>query len=410
MTQRELAEPHYTHAYVSTIEAERRQPSPAAIAHFASKLGVEVDELLTGRPPDLVPSLEFELHEIRVALSSGRLEEAEENLARISKEAKRFSLERLQGRAEEMRALCSERRGRAEEAIEGYELAESILAEGPAPTRVDCVAGKARCLQMMGDIRYSIHILEDFLSTLEREGLGDPDALMKTHAALVAAYFEAGLYKKAEGSASQALTLARRAEDPARLAMMHMNVARVLLHQGQQAEATESLKRAGDIFSQLELQAEMGFAHLARGYVMSREKGYREARKELTEARAIFRATRTPIDEARALTELGRVERLQGRRAKAIGLLEESRALVGDNDVNERALAERELGQCYGEDDPIKAEKHLRGAIELFESAQEPGEAAATYRALGDLFKALGDESSACDAYRTGIVGLVERL
>jgi tetratricopeptide (TPR) repeat protein len=409
LTQRALAEPHYTHAYVSTIEAERRQPSPAALAHFASKLGVEVEELVSGRAPDLVPRLELELQEARVALSTGRSEEADSSLKRIAREAKRYSLSGLHARAEEGRGLCAERLGSAEVAIEHYENAERILADSPPTSRVNTVAGKARCLQMLGDVRYSIHLLEDFLETLDREDLRDPSALVKAHSALVGAYFEAGLYKQAETSATRALSLAPRVEDPARLAMMHMNVARVFLHKGRKSEATESLKRAGDLFAQLELRMEMGYSHLARGYVLSREENFEASREQLTRARSIFRECSAPADEARALTELGRVERMQGHRDAAISLLQQSKVLVKDRDTPEHAVACRELGMCLAPQDPLKAEKHLRLAVELFERCGEPGEAAATYRALGDLFAGNGDQEAACDAYRTGILTLEER-
>ncbi len=59
MTQKDLAEPKYSYAYVSTIEAGRRTPSREAIEHFASQLGVTPDELATGRPADLEPKLEL---------------------------------------------------------------------------------------------------------------------------------------------------------------------------------------------------------------------------------------------------------------------------------------------------------------------------------------------------------------
>jgi tetratricopeptide (TPR) repeat protein len=410
LTQRALAEPHYTHAYVSTIEADRRQPSPAALAHFAAKLGVEVEELVTGRPPDLAPRLELELHDARVALSAGRCDEADETFKRIARDAKRFSLPRLQAKAQEGRALCAEREGRVERAIEHYEAAEAILFGAPSTSVADCVAGKARCFQMLGDVRYAIHLLEDFLGTLERDDLRDPDALMKAHAALVGAYFEVGLFKQAEASATRALSLAPRVENPARLAAMHMNVARVLLHKGQKADATESLKRAGDIYAQLDLRTEMGHAHLARGYVLSREGELDASREELDRAREIFRRSHAPVDEARALAELGRVERLQGGRAAALGLLEESAELAKERDAPELARAVRELGICLGPEEALEAEKQLRFAIEVFERCEQVREAAATYRALGDLFADLGDQSAACDAYRTGILSLEERL
>ncbi len=62
LTQKELAAPAYTHAYVSTIESGRRNPSRGALEHFAAKLGVDVDELETGRPADLSARLELVLY------------------------------------------------------------------------------------------------------------------------------------------------------------------------------------------------------------------------------------------------------------------------------------------------------------------------------------------------------------
>ncbi len=70
LTQRELAEPKYTHAYVSTIEAGRRNPSREALEHFAGKLGVDVDELLTGKPADLEARLDARLMQARIDLSA----------------------------------------------------------------------------------------------------------------------------------------------------------------------------------------------------------------------------------------------------------------------------------------------------------------------------------------------------
>lgn len=45
MTQAELAGRRFSHAYVSVLEAGRREPSRAAIDYFAQRLGVAVEEL-----------------------------------------------------------------------------------------------------------------------------------------------------------------------------------------------------------------------------------------------------------------------------------------------------------------------------------------------------------------------------
>lgn len=410
LTQRELAAPRYTHAYVSTIEAGRRRPSREALEHFAGKLGVDVEQLVTGKPTDLEPRLELRLQETRIDLSAGRLDQAEEALRSIAKEAKRFRLARIEARAEEAMGLWLERRGKPEEALEHYQRAEEILRSEPPSARADAVAGKARCFEALGDVRYAIHILESLLDTLQREKVQDPHALARLHASLVDAYLDAGLYARAAESAAELDLLAPRLTDPFRIGMMHINVARLYLTRGQIDDAEHSLQRAEDAFRQLELKTEMGDAYLARGYVLSRDGKLGEAREELEQALAIFEETADEKDLTRTLNELGRVERLEGRTDRARKLLERSIAIMGDSDTPILAWAQRELGYVFLEQDPVTAEKNFRLAIELYERSEQAVDIAVTYRALGDLLGSRGEAEASCEAYRTGILALEPHL
>jgi transcriptional regulator with XRE-family HTH domain len=49
LTQAELAGERFSHAYVSVLEAGRREPSRAAVEYFAQRLGVSVEELWAER-------------------------------------------------------------------------------------------------------------------------------------------------------------------------------------------------------------------------------------------------------------------------------------------------------------------------------------------------------------------------
>src|SRR5438093_6695627 len=89
LTQKELAAPRYTHAYVSSIESGHRRPSQTALEHFASKLGVPADELATGRPADAALRLELLLAEARVSLSSGDFDAAADGFRKVIKDASR---------------------------------------------------------------------------------------------------------------------------------------------------------------------------------------------------------------------------------------------------------------------------------------------------------------------------------
>ncbi len=406
MTQKELADPKYSYAYVSTIEAGRRTPSREAIEHFASRLGVTPDELLTGRPADLAPQLELRLLEARIASSAGRSEEADHEFDAIAKEARRYGLTQLQARSEEGMGLQDERRARPDAALIHYQRAEELLAAGSPTTWVDAVAGKARCFEALGDVRYSIFLLESLLDRLEREGLRDPDALSRIHSSLVFAYLEAGIHRKAAESGAELVTLASHLADPLRIAQMHMNIARLFLHEGKVDDAQASLRRAEETYRLLNLKVETAGAHLALGYVASRDGDLKQARSVLESAVAIFEETTNGPDLAGALNELARVERLEGATERARVLLERSIALTGNNDTPILAWAHRELGCTLTDEDPSVAEKHFRTAIELYERSEQSFEIAITYRALGDLLHAGGDTGSASDAYRTGIMAL----
>lgn len=72
LTQRQLAEPAYTPAYISTLEAGRVRPSDEALRHVAGRLGVAYEELVTGRPAHLATDLRLRLTEAQRTLASGR--------------------------------------------------------------------------------------------------------------------------------------------------------------------------------------------------------------------------------------------------------------------------------------------------------------------------------------------------
>jgi tetratricopeptide (TPR) repeat protein len=135
-----------------------------------------------------------------------------------------------------------------------------------------------------------------------------------------------------------------------------------------------------------------------------------EARARLEQARAIFEGAGDRKDLTRALGELARVERLEGRPERAAELLERSISLLADTDVPILAWAHRELGLTLSEREPARAEEHRRTAIGLYGWTDQAVELAVTYRALGDLLRARGDDEAGFDAYRSGILALEERL
>src|SRR3989441_2783417 len=59
LSQRELASPGVSYAYISRIEAGARTPSVKALRQLASKLGVSVEQLETGKPTPVEQGVEL---------------------------------------------------------------------------------------------------------------------------------------------------------------------------------------------------------------------------------------------------------------------------------------------------------------------------------------------------------------
>jgi tetratricopeptide (TPR) repeat protein len=410
MTQAQLAEPNYTHAYVSTLEAGRRQPSPTAAKHFAQKLGMDVDELMTGRPPHLAASLRLDLQEARAALSRGEFDQTEQSARKAVKEAKKYRLVRLHAAALELLALTAERRSQLGEALELYQETEELLREEPLTALAGARAGRIRCLHMDGDPRYAIYLGESLLEQMRQTRLDDPAARVRIQAPLVLAYFETGMRRQASAAAEELLRLAPRVTDPFNLAVMHMNVGRVLMQDGDIADADESFRRAEDYFRSLDLQTELGRAHLARGHMFLQNERLDEAEPELTSALEIFELTSSKVDQGRVHAELGRLWRLRGDMSAAITTLGEAARLLKDaKDAADEAIVYRELGLVLAGSDAEAARKHLRKAIVLYNKIDDVVEAAKTYRLLGEFLEQDREADAAKTAYLEGL-RLLERM
>src|SRR5690348_16514170 len=99
LTQRQLAAPAYTPAYVSTRQAGRVRPSDEALNHLAERLGVASDELATGRPARLATDLRLRLTEAQRALAAGETGKAAGQYTRLLAEAEAHELAEVQAEA-----------------------------------------------------------------------------------------------------------------------------------------------------------------------------------------------------------------------------------------------------------------------------------------------------------------------
>ncbi|MGW0083256.1 tetratricopeptide repeat protein [Streptomyces sp. NPDC003393] len=405
LTQRQLAEPAYTPAYVSTLEAGRVRPSDEALRHLAERLGVAFDELATGRPAHLATDLRLRLTEAQRTLTGGDTARATEEYARLLAEAEEHELTEVQAEALLGLGECALETGELTSAREHFERSERALAGSPLPARVPALRGRAVSHYLAGELRYAVYLLESTLDELNRGGLHDPDALLLLYASVIGPYMDMGAHARAAQAAEFALALAPQAGDPALVARMHRSVARTLLAEGRIAEADASLAKAAELYRHLQLRTELANCHWMRGYVCAQNGELERAEQELRAAQDMLSARRAALYTSQVVVELADVLHRRGKSEEAAELL---RGVLGDlhseRGAVHAAAAHRLLG-IIAEDarDTEAAEEHYVRALSLLERAGAAGDLADLCRLLGDLLRRTGRVEAALDAYRTGL-------
>ncbi|MEU6256663.1 tetratricopeptide repeat protein [Streptomyces sp. NPDC047043] len=405
LTQRQLAEPAYTPAYISTLEAGRVRASDEALRHIAERLGIAYEELVTGRPARLATDLRLRLTEAQRTLASGEAEQAAEQYAGLLAEAEDHELVDVQAVALLGLGDCALDTGELEAARQYFERTEQALADVPLPARVPALRGRAVSHYLAGELRYAVYLLESALDELNRSGLHDPDALLLLYASVIGPYMDMGAHARAAQAAEFALALAPQSGDPALVARMHRSVARTLLAEGRLAEADASLAKAAELYRTLQLRTELANCHWMRGYVYAQNGELDLAESELRQALTMLSAKRAALYSSQVAVELADVLHRRGRSDEAAALLHDVLSdLSPERGALHSAAAHRLLG-IIAEDtrDTEAAEEHYVRALSLLERAGAAGDLADLCRLLGDLLRRGGRVEAALDAYRTGL-------
>ncbi|MFF5713861.1 tetratricopeptide repeat protein [Streptomyces sp. NPDC012756] len=410
LTQRQLAEPAYTAAYISTLESGKVRPSETALRFLAERLGTTYEELATGRPARLATELRLALTDARRLLATGTLGEAAARYRELLAEAEELDL--ASERVEALTGLgeCALESGELTAAREHFEAVERTLAAAgePLPRRVRALRGRAVTHLLAGELRYACYLLETAIDELNAQGLHDPDALVLLYASSIGPYMDMGAHARAAQAAELALALAPQVSDPALVAGMHRSVARTLLAEGRIAEADASLAKAQDLYQQLQTRTELAHCHWMRGYVHAQNGDLGDAERELRTAREMLAARSAALYTAQVEVELADVLRRRGKREEAVALL--SRLLELGTDLGDgrgavhAAGAHRLLGLIAEEEGADeRAEEHYVMALALLERTGAAGDLADLCRLLGDLLRRTGRTEAALDAYRTGL-------
>src|SRR5690242_2086016 len=250
LTQRQLAEPRYTAAYVSTVEAGKVRASETALRYFAGKLGTTYEQLATGVPAGLRAELREGLARATDLVDRGAGPDAELLLTGLIRQARAHRLHDLEAHLRVSFGHCLLRRGALAEGRGHFEQAQILLADEPLPSRVRAVRGLATAHQLEGDVRYACYLLEKCINELNADGLPDPDALLLMYATVITPYMDLGAHERATKAAGLALDLAPQVKDPVAVAGLHRAVARTLVARRRYDDAESYLVKAQDLYEQ----------------------------------------------------------------------------------------------------------------------------------------------------------------
>lgn len=408
LSQEELAEPNYAGAYMSLLESGKRRPSRDVLEHVSARLGVTVEQLISGRDPNADLALEVEIEQATALMYSGKVDEAERRLAGCVAQAKEAGHDRALLRAREAHAQALYRLGDVDASIAEFSSAEELAIALDSAT-TPAIVGKARCLFQRGEVRDAIHALESHLIDLRASRAPNPTALVETYAALIPGYLESGLADRAKDAVQRGSALASQVDDPEALACLYVNRAAVHLERGDRREALASLALARDLYQRLGWHAQTVKITVAKAMVHADKGELKKAERLLSEVLELPDEVLTVTDRARALTQLAHIRRKDGHSQDALELTRRALDVAGDRVPIEAAEALRERGMASAElgDDAAAAIEWGR-ALELFEQAGHREEAAKTARLLGDHLRNMGKLDVAVDVYRRGLEAVAQ--
>ena len=245
LTQRELASPGVSYAYISRIEAGARMPSVKALRKLAPRLRVSVEYLETGSELRDVDDRELELADAELGLRlTDDAAAAERKLAGILDDARRAGDTVSAERARVALGLAAAERG---DQLEAAERLEEVVADDEAPPpqiRPDLYTTLSEAYTALGAPERAVRLLEGCLDRVRNEAPDDAAVQTRYAALLSAALAAAGEHERSAEVVQQALERLDDVPDPYSQVRSDWSLARVEAAEGRAEHALEHSRGA----------------------------------------------------------------------------------------------------------------------------------------------------------------------
>ena len=391
LSQRELAAPGVSYAYISRIEAGTRQPSVKALRKLAEKLGVTADFLETGSQLDPTAARELRLSDLELAVRLGERDGVEEGLREVLAAAVAAGDGSMAFRARVAIAAIREEADDLSMAI--VLLEEAVADEVAQPSEhVDVFAQLGRAYALAGRTGQAVDLFE---GCIERSG-DNPAAEARYAVLLSYALVDTGEVEKSEDVVRRALARADTTEDPYMRVRLYWSMSRVADAEGRPAVALANIRKAIALLELTEDALNLGRAHLVAARLLLERTASGEAADHLDHAARLFGVTPSAPDLAELTIQRARTAHMQGDAAAAIAFAQE--ALAIDSYPADRGHALAALGDALASDGQTdEADTAYREATEILERESRWRPAANACRAWGQMLRGAGREAEALD-------------
>jgi tetratricopeptide (TPR) repeat protein len=395
LSQRELAAPGVSYAYISRIEAGTRQPSVKALRRLAGKLGVTADYLETGSDLDPSHERELKLTDLELAVRLGETEGAEAGLADLAAEAAAAGDRRTLLRVNVSLGALAQERGEFSRAVDLLETA--LRGEPFDPVGLfDVYAQLARAYSVSGRPRAAVEL---FQRCLDDVGSGDDPALEARYAALLSyALTDIGEIARAEDVVRRAIERAGDLEDPYMRVRLYWSMARLAHHEGRTTVALENVRKAIALLRFTDDTLHLARAHLLAAIIALSRDDADTAAPYLEQAEQLFGPSPSAEDSIELKYRRSRLESLRGNADRAVELAREAIDMIGGSNPTEEGLAFSALADALvltGE--TPGADEAFRRAVNLLEGEGRWRDATTTCRSWARMLRQMGREEQALD-------------
>jgi tetratricopeptide (TPR) repeat protein len=395
LSQRQLAFPGCSPAYISRIESGDRIPSLQLLRELGRRLGVSEDYLATGSDPD---ARDGKILEAEVALRLDDLDLAHDLYTEL--------LDQSSGNGDLSLAHAglgqvAYRRGDPRTAIDHFETAIQLSGSDEAGNP-DVADSLGRAYAMVGELESAIAVFERCLAAAD--GREDQLERIRFQLLLGDALIDSGNFGRAEEVLANALAIGKDSINPNVRINLYWTQSRLHAERKDAETAARYARRALEVLRMTEDTYRTGRAHQLLAHIELDRGRAEEALGILDDGWPLLEASGNPLERAQYRLEEARALAKIGRNEEAAALAMQISGIIADAHPEDAARSYSTLAEIYEEmGDRARALELYELAAELLRPTNPNRYLAGIYARMAELYEAEGRTEDAYEHMKKAV-------